>query len=104
MEENEIVTDNVAFVEKFNNFFSKSVRKLAIDRELHVTKGGILNDSVSNIIETFKKHSSIVSINQKQFMPNRFSFNFVPENAVTNVINNIDSSKAYKKITFLQAY
>ena len=30
-------------------------------------------------------------------MPNSFSFNSVPENAVTNVINNIDSSKAYQK-------
>ena len=30
-------------------------------------------------------------------MPNSFSFNFVPENAVTNVINNIDSSKEYQK-------
>ena len=62
-----------------------------------VNKGANLNDPVSNIIEKFKKHPSIVSINQKKLMPNSFSFNFVPENAVTNVINNIDSSKAYKK-------
>ena len=90
LEENENVTDNMACAEIFNFFFSKSVSKLAIDRELQY-------DPVSNIIEKFKKHPRNVSINQEQIMPNSISFNFVPENAVTNVINNLDSSKAYQK-------
>ena len=76
----------MACAEIFNNFFSKSVSN-------KVNKGAILNDPVSNIVEKFKKHPSIVSRNQKQFMSNSFSFNFVPENAVTKVINNIADQK-----------
>ena len=87
----------MACAEAFNIFVSKSVLKLAIDRDPHVNKGAILNYPVSNIIDKFQKHLSIVGMNQKKFMPNSYSFNFVPENAVTNVINNIDSSEAFLK-------
>ena len=97
LEDNEIVTDNMACAEIFNNFFSNSVSKLAIDHDLHVNKGINLIDPVRNIIEKFKEHPSIVSINQKMFMPNSFSFKSVSENDIICVINNIDSSKAYQK-------
>ena len=70
---------------------------MAIDHDLHVNKGINLIDPVRNIIEKFKEHPSIVSINQKMFMPNSFSFKSVSENDIICVINNIDSSKAYQK-------
>ena len=38
LEDNEIVTDNMACAEIFNNFFSNSVSKLAIDHDLHVNR------------------------------------------------------------------
>ena len=70
---------------------------MAIDHDLHVNKGINLTDPVRNIIEKFQEHPSIVSINQKMFMPNSFSFKSVSENDIICVINNIDSSKAYQK-------
>ena len=97
LEDNEIVTDNMACVEIFNNFFSNSVSKLAIDDDLHVNKGINLINPVCNIIEKFKEHPSIVSMNQKMFMPNSFSFKSVSENDIICVINNIEYSSKYTK-------
>ena len=56
-----------------------------------------LDDPIENIIEKFKDHPSIVSINQNGFTSNNFSFQFVSENDVYRVINNIHSSKSYQK-------
>ena len=56
-----------------------------------------LEHPIENIIEKFKDHPSIVSINQNGFTSNNFSFQFVSENDVYKVINNIDSYKSYQK-------
>ena len=45
-------------------------------------------------METFKDHPSIVSINQKGFIRNSFSFQNVE---VFEIINNLNTSKAYQK-------
>ena len=67
------------------------------DRELCVHKGSYFDDPILNIIEKLKDHPSIVSINQRGYMPNSFSFQFVSDDVVSMVINDMDSSKAYQK-------
>ena len=86
-------------MQKYLTIFSviQLVIKLAIDHDLHVNKEINLIDPVRNISEKFKEHQSIVSINQKMLMPNSFTFKSVSENDIICVINNIDTSKAYKK-------
>ena len=97
-EEEEIVTDNSACAEILNIFFSRSVENLEIDRDLCVNNAAKLDDPIDNVIQTFKDHPSIVSISQKGFTPNSFSFKNVSEENVYEVINNLDSSKAYQII------
>ena len=50
LEDNEIVTDNMACAEIFNNFSSNSVSRLAIDHDLHVNKGINLIDPILALI------------------------------------------------------
>ena len=97
LEGNEIVTDNSACAEILNNFFCNSVNNLEIDRNFYVYNEANLDDPIDNIIEKFKYHPSIVSINQKGFKSNNFFFQLVSEKDVFRVISNIDSSKAYQK-------
>ena len=68
MEGEDIVTDNTARAEIFNTLFSNSVQNLDIDRNLFVDNGTILADPIDSIIETFKDHPSVVTINQKGFI------------------------------------
>ena len=79
-----------------NIFFSRSVENLEIDRDLCVNNAAKLDDPIDNIMQTFKDHPSIVSISQKGFTPNSFSFKNVLEENVYEVINDLDSSKAYQ--------
>ena len=74
MEGNETVTDNTACAEILNNLFSKSVNNLEIDRN------EVNFDDPIDDIENVKYHPSIVSIIQKGFTSNNFSFLFVSEN------------------------
>ena len=97
MEGEDIVTDNTACAEIFNTFFSNSVQNLDIDRNLFVDNGTILADPIDNIIETFKDHPSVASINQKGFIRNSFSFQNVVDDDVFEIINNLNTSKAYQK-------
>ena len=97
LEVEDIVSDNTACAEIFNTFFSNSVQNLDIDRNLFVDNGTILADPANNIIETFKDHPSVVSINQKGFIRNSFSFQNVVDDDVFEIIDNLNTSKAYQK-------
>ena len=97
MEGEDIVTDNTTCAEIFNIFFSNSVQNLDIDRNLFVDNGIILADPIDSITETFKDHPSVVSINQKGFIRNRFSLQNVADDDVFEIINNLNTSKAYQK-------
>ena len=63
LEGDEIVTDNSACAEILNNIFSNSVKNLEVDRDFYVNNMDNLDDPIENIIEKFKNHPSIVSIN-----------------------------------------
>ena len=97
LEGNEIVTDNTACAEIFNNFFINSVNNLEIDRDLYVNKAANFDDPIENIIEKFKDHPSIMRIKRKGFLPSIFSLQCVSETDVNWVIQHIESSKAYQK-------
>ena len=82
---------------KDNKACAEIVKCLEIDRELYVHKGSYIDDPILNIIEKLKNHPSIVSINQRGYMLNNFSFQFVSDDVVSMVINDMDSSKTYQK-------
>ena len=96
MKTKKIVSDNTACAEILNTFFSDSVNKLDINRELFTTESN-MDDPVDNIIGRFRNHPSILNIKAKCSQKDSFSFLAVSENDVCRVIRNIDSSKAYQK-------
>ena len=55
LEKNEIVNDNTACAEIFNNFFSQAVHNLNIDRQLHVTDPINTLNPVERAIEMYTK-------------------------------------------------
>ena len=87
------MSDNTACAEILNTFFSDSVNKLDINRELFTTKAN-MDDPVDNIMEKF---NNILNIKAKCFQEDSFYFQVASENDVCRVIRNIDSSKAYQK-------
>ena len=105
LERNEIVNDDTACAEIFNNFFSQAVHNLNIDRQLHVTNPINTLNPVERAIEMYKTHPSIIKINTMGYnnnsnnndIKNNFDFKFVTDINIRNVINNIDCSKAYRK-------
>ena len=86
------MSDNTACAEILNTFFSDSVNKLDINRELFTTKA-----NMDDPVETFSNHPSVLNIKAKCFQEDSFYFHVVSENDVCRVIRNIDSSKAYQK-------
>ena len=73
------------------------MKTLEVDCDFYVNDMANLDCPIENIIEIFKDHPSIVSINQNGFTSNNLSFKFVSENDVYRVINNIHSPKSYQK-------
>ena len=97
LENGDIITDPSKCTEIFNNFFIDAVSDLDIDRNLNVSVYGINDNLVENAIKMFNSHPSILKINQVGFLKDNFSFLNVSDINVKNVINSIDSSKAYQK-------
>ena len=69
-----------------------AARSLDIDCNLNISDCLINNNLAEKAINIFKNHPSITKINQ-----DKFSFLHVSNDNVLNVINSIDSSKAYQK-------
>ena len=84
-----IIKDNAACVGLFNNFFSDAGNGPGIDR-------GLAKNLVENSIEIFNSHPRILKINEMGYNSNVFSLKHVSDLNIHDVINNIDSSKAYQ--------
>ena len=55
------------------------------------------NDPVELAIKKYKNHPSIIRIHQEGYSNNKFSFTPISQQDIHDIINNIDSSKAYQK-------
>ena len=96
-EGNEIINSPRKCADIFNNFFIDSIKNLGIDRSLHTDTIINSNDPVENAIGKFKNHPSVLRILQEGYSDNNFSFDLISDSDIQNVINTIDSSKAYQK-------
>ena len=92
-----IISDPTQCADIFNNFFIDSIKNLDIDRTLYTDTSINSNDPVEKAIEKFKNHPSIIRILQEGYSDNNFSFDLISDLDIQNVINKIDSSKAYQK-------
>ena len=96
IEANEIISDSTECAEILNNFFSDAAINLGVDRELF-TNASYASDPITMAIEKYNNHPSIMKLNQEGFPSSYFSFEYISENDMLMVIQNLDSSKAYQK-------
>ena len=92
-EGDEFTSNPAKCAEIFNNYFSDSVIDLDVDRSLHVCY--IAKCSIPS--REYIYHPSILKINKLEFANSCFSFQHISEKHIQNIVNNLDSSKAYQK-------
>ena len=93
---NEVISNPRKCAESFNNFFIDSIKNLGIGRSLHTDTIINSNDPVENAGK-FKNHPSVLRLLQNGYSDNKFPFDLISDSDIQNVINTIDSSKAYQK-------
>ena len=54
-------------------------------------------DLISNCIEKFKNHPSIIQIKEKNRPKNVFSFSAITKDDILSKVKNLDASKTYKQ-------
>ena len=81
IEDKEIVSDNRKCAEPLNTFFSDSIVKLKIDRELHTESAVNIKKPVAKATKRYKNHPSILKLNENASGIGKF--NFQPINAST---------------------
>ena len=96
IEANEIISDSTECDDILNNFFSDAAINLGVDRELF-TNASYASDPITVAIEKYNNHPSIMKLNQEGFPSSYFSFEYISENDMLMVIQNLNSSKAYQK-------
>ena len=99
MEGDEFIFDSAKCAEVMNIVFSDAVSKLDIDRNLHTNDAFGFTEPVTIAIEKYKNHHSILKLHDNGFIHANFSFRPIFEQNIQKVIQNMDSSKAYQKIT-----
>ena len=92
-EGNEIISSPRKCADIFNNFFIDSIK----NRSLHTDTIINSNDPIENAIGKFENHPSVLRILPEGYSDNKFFFNLISDSDIQNVINTIDSSKAYQK-------
>ena len=96
MEDKEIVSDNRKCAELMNTFFSDSIVKLEIDRELHRENVVNIKTPVAKAIERYKNHPSILKLNENTFGIGKFHFQSINVSTMQRVIQNMSSSKIFQ--------
>ena len=96
-EGDEFTSNTAKCAEIFNNYFSDSVIDLDVDRSLHVCYITNMIDPVERAINKYIYHPSILKITKLEFANSSFSFQHITKKHIQNIINNLDSSKAYQK-------
>ena len=94
LEGNEIISKDCEVAETLNTFFSNVVENL--DIKGYETDDFLYNpeiDSISNIIEKFKNHPSILTINENVKVEGSFHFSTVNESMIKEKIKSLDKRK-----------
>ena len=94
IEDNEIISNDEKNANIFNNFFTNVVSKLDIKGfESNYTNDTNI-DTISNIIEKFKTHPSIIKIRENVGKNDLFSFKFVDNEIIRKQIISLKRNKA----------
>ena len=94
LEGDEIISNDAEVAETFNSFFTNVVENLDIKGfEAEYCENPEL-DKVSNIIEKFKIHPSIIKIKENVKIESKFHFSTVRESVIKENINSLDKKKS----------
>ena len=96
-EDDDIIRKPTKCAEIFNKYFISAIESLEIDRTLYTNNKVYDNDPVELARKKYKNHPSIIKIHQEGDLNNNFSFTPISQQDIHDIINNIDSSKAYQK-------
>ena len=97
LEDDDIIRNPTKCAEIFNRYFISAIESLEIDRTLYTNNKVYDSDPVELAIKKYKNHPSIIKIHQEGHLNNNFSFTPISQQDIHDIINNIDSSKAYQK-------
>ena len=93
LEGNEIISEDVEVAKKINKYFSNVVKNLNIeDFEIDYCYNSELDD-ISNIIEKFKNHPSVLKIKENVNVEAKFHFDDVSDTVIKDKINSLDKRK-----------
>ena len=88
-----IISDDSEVAEIMNNFFSNGVDKLNIQGFIGKISDNDYLDPVSNAINIFRDHPSIIKIKGKVRIEKQFSFNFPEEAKIKQIISQLNTKK-----------
>ena len=92
---NNIISDASKVGEEFKQEFSNAVKNLNIDFNWEPTTDvSTIADPIDKVIEKFKDHPSILKINEKIEVTDRFEFTKVSEQDVLDLVAEFDTKKA----------
>ena len=93
-----IISNDKEVSEVFNKFFINIVPNLKISKEFEFDTNFIETaDLISNCIEKFKNHPSIIQIKEKNCPPKVFSFSAITYDGIVSKVKNLDASKTSKQ-------
>ena len=94
IEDEEIISNDREIAEIFNSYFSNVVDNLNIERfsTCDYSYSPEL-DYISNIVEKFKKHPSIIKIKENVKIDSRFDFTSVDRSVISDKIGSLDKRK-----------
>ena len=92
IENDRIISKNNKIAKTFNTYFESVTDSLNLFEWIGESVNS--NDKIEQILFKFFKHPSILKIKQKVKISRRFSFQFVSEDTVKNVVKNLFSDKA----------
>ena len=93
VKDDEIISTDNELAETFNRFFTNAVRYLNIDGFKTEYCSNPELDIISNIIDKFKNHPSMLNIKENVKVQSKFNFSTVTETMVRTKINAMDKKK-----------
>ena len=92
-ENDTIYSDNKEVAEKLNNFFIEAVENLEIE-PFELNNELICSDHIENIVKQYELHPSILKIEEKITLHEKFRFSNLPDENMQQYILQLNSKKA----------
>ena len=93
-EKNRLITEKKELATVMNTFFVNITKSLDLKKDDDSSLNPINFENINDILGKHKNHPSVHKISQTFITNEKFSFNFLTEDQVRELIMNLDSSKA----------